>query len=75
MAKNEPLMGEERMAAGKRWTSMPKRVLFMAILIPVLGVSGAGSEATGTDSGASVVAAMAVGKTPSQTGLSSTRVY
>jgi len=35
------------MAAGKRWTSMPKRVLFMAILIPVLGVSGAGSEVTG----------------------------
>ena len=49
------------MAAGKRWTSMPKRVLFMAILIPFLGVSGVGSEITGPDSGASVVAAMAVG--------------
>ena len=49
------------MSAGNRRISMPKRVGYVAILIPLLSVSGAGSESTGPESGVETVAAMAVG--------------
>ena len=39
------------MAAGERRISRPKRVLYMAILIPLLGVPGTASEITGPESG------------------------
>ena len=51
------------MAAGERWISKPRRVLYTAILIPLLGALGcAGAQTTGPESDVGMVAAMAVGR-------------
>jgi hypothetical protein len=49
------------MLMGERWISRPKRVLYFAILMPLLGVPGAASETAGPSSGAVTIATLAVG--------------
>ena len=49
------------MLMGKRWISPPKRALYFAILIPILGVPGSAKEITGPSSGALTIATLAAG--------------
>jgi hypothetical protein len=49
------------MLVGEEWISRPKRVLYTAILIPLLGVPGTASEITRPESGLVTIAALAVG--------------
>ena len=50
------------MSAGERWIFEPRRVLYLAMLVPLVGVTGGANEPTGAESGISMVAAMAVGR-------------
>jgi hypothetical protein len=54
------------MSAGERWIFEPRRVVYMATLIPFLAVTGLAREATAEDSGAIAVAAAAVGRVQSK---------
>src|ERR1017187_7332336 len=54
--------GEGRMSAGERWILGPRRVFYLATLIPLLGTTGLAGEATGPESGVSAIAALAVGR-------------
>ena len=61
------------MLVGEEWISRPKRVLYTAILIPLLGVPGTASEITRPESGLDTIAALAVGEHADQIGLSAAR--
>ena len=61
------------MSAGERWIFQPRRVVYMATLIPFLAVTGVAGEATAGDSGVGVVAAAALGADAVQAGFSATR--
>jgi hypothetical protein len=50
------------MSAGERWILGPRRVFYLATLIPLLGTTGLAGEATGPESGVSAIAALAVGR-------------
>ena len=49
------------MLVGERRISRPKRVLYIAILIPLLGAAGTAKEVTGPSAGALALATMAAG--------------
>ncbi len=49
-----------------RWISRPKRVLYFAILMPLLGVRGTANETSGPSSGVITIATLAVGSMQSK---------
>ena len=63
---SEPLLGEGHMLVDGRWISRPKRVLYFAILMPLLGVRGTANETSGPSSGVITIATLAVGSMQSK---------
>ena len=58
---SEPLSGGDTMLVGERRISRPKRVLYVAILIPLLGAASTAKEITGPSAGALRLATLAAG--------------
>ncbi len=54
------------MSVGERWILQPRRVVYMATLIPFLVVTGVAGEAATGDSGVSTVAVAAMGRVQSK---------
>ena len=54
------------MSAGERWILEPKRVFYLATLIPFLGVPALACETVGDDFGVNAIAAVAVGRVQSK---------